>query len=369
MNLQHLGNSDTLARLAELRIDRRPGTVETRRRGPRLVFTLTAAVLALIGLLALLLLSGEITRAPAAAAPRAEPSPAPRAPPRPISSPPSGSREPGASVLDATGYVTARRQATVSARTTGQVSEVLIEEGATVAAGQVIARLDDGVARAELELAAARLDSARAALGSIAAELELADRTLERNETLAAKGLVSRATLDAAALDRDTRAAQLTAARRDVTVAERALEVQRRQLEDLTIRAPFDGVVVEKSAQPGEMVSPVSAGGGYTRTGIGTIVDMGSLEVTVDVNEAYIQRVHTGQPARIKLNAYPDRAYPARVLTVVPSADRNKATVPVRVAFLETDARVLPELGVRVQFLADDAASASQPQPAGGLAR
>jgi RND family efflux transporter MFP subunit len=136
-------------------------------------------------------------------------------------------------------------------------------------------------------------------------------------------------------------------------VAERGLDVQRRQLDDMRILAPFAGVVIDKAAQPGEMISPVSAGGGFTRTGICTIVDMDSLEVEVDVNESYINRVSAGQPVLATLNSYPDWKIPAEVITIIPSADRNRATVRVRIRLLERDQRILPDMGVKVAFLSD----------------
>lgn len=257
-----------------------------------------------------------------------------------------------ASVLDATGYVVARLQATVSAKTTGKVREILVEEGMPVRKGQVIARLDDSVERAELALALAQVDAARSAVGELDTEIRYARRRLERTRSLAARSLASQADLDDRTLAARTLAARRDQARTEVTVAERRVAVQRQRLADMEIRAPFAGVVVDKAAQPGEMVSPVSAGGGFTRTGLGTIVDMNSLEVDVDVNEAYINRVHAGQRALVTLNAYPDRNYPAHVLTIVPTADRAKATVSVRVGLTGLDDRVLPDMGVRVAFLA-----------------
>lgn len=267
--------------------------------------------------------------------------------PTPAPMPAEGS----ASVLDATGYVVARRQATVSAKTTGKVRDMLVEEGMAVAQGQVIARLDDSAEQARLDLTQAQLSAARAATQALDAELAHARRVLERANTLAGRDLLSAAELDDKRLQVEMLAARLERAHREVAVARAQVSVQRRQLQDFVIRAPFHGVVIDKAAQPGEMVSPVSAGGGYTRTGLGTIVDMESLEVEVDVNEAYISRVGAGQPARVILNAYPDDGYAAQVLAIVPAADRSRATVRVRVGFRELDARVLPEMGARVAFL------------------
>jgi RND family efflux transporter MFP subunit len=264
-----------------------------------------------------------------------------------------------ASVLDASGYVVARRQATVSSKITGRLVEVGFEEGSRVREGQVLARLDDANARRALELAEARVAAARSALAELTVRLREAELQLARIRELAATGVESRRALDMAIAERDSFAARLEAARDEVTVAEREVALRAQEVEDTLVRAPFDGVAVTKDAQPGEIVSPISAGGGFTRTGIGTIVDMGSLEIEVDVNEAFIQRVHPDQPAVATLQAYPDWEIPARVITTVPAADRQKATVKVRIAFEELgDPRILPDMGVKVSFRAGDAAAA-----------
>jgi RND family efflux transporter MFP subunit len=267
-----------------------------------------------------------------------------------------------ASVLDATGYVTARRQATVSSEVTGKIREVLIEEGMEVQAGQVLARLDDTTEQAQLDLSLAQLASTRATLAEIQAQLTEAQHNLVRTRELAARQLASQKDLDAAEASAATLAARLGTARENVTVSERTVALQRQQLDELTIRAPFSGIVIAKNAQPGEMISPVSAGGGFTRTGICTIVDMDSLEVEVDVNEAYIQRVSSGQGVTATLDAYPDWKIPAEVIAIIPAADRQKATVRVRIGLLERDPRVLPDMGVKVAFLEDnEPAAAEQP--------
>jgi RND family efflux transporter MFP subunit len=260
------------------------------------------------------------------------------------------------SVLDASGYVVARRQATVSAKITGRLVEVAIEEGTRVTEGQVLARLDDSNARTALALAEARVAAAASALDEIRVRLHESELDLGRIRELAATGVASRADLDVAQAERDTHAARLAAARDEVTVAEREVAVRRQELEDTLIRAPFDGVAISKDAQPGEIVSPISAGGGFTRTGIGTIVDMGSLEIEVDVNESFIQRVKPDQKVTATLQAYPDWKIPAHVITTVPAADRQKATVKVRIAFDELgDPRILPDMGVKVAFQDDGA--------------
>jgi RND family efflux transporter MFP subunit len=264
----------------------------------------------------------------------------------------------GASVLDATGYVTARRQATVSAKITGKVKTVLIEEGQRVTEGEVLATLDDAEARADLGLRQAQVAAARAGLAEIEAALANAERELERQRELAARKLTSVAALDTARTQAEALSARLASQQSAVKVAEQSLHASRVQLDNTIVRAPFAGVVTVKAAQPGEMISPVSAGGGSIRTGIGTIVDMDSLEIQVDVSEAYINRVQAGQPVEAVLNAYPDWRIPAEVIAIVPTADRSKATVKVRIALQSKDPRIVPEMGVRVAFLEERAANA-----------
>ncbi len=261
-----------------------------------------------------------------------------------------------AAVLNASGYVTARRQATVSSKITGKVAEILVEEGMKVEAGQVLARLDDRQARLELDLAQAQLGAAEKSLAETEANLNLAQKDLERNRQLTAGGVSSQAALDTAEAQAGSLEARLRRQQGDVEVARRNAAILRQLLDDTVIRAPFAGVAISKDAQPGEMVSPVSAGGGFTRTGISTIVDMSSLEIEVDVNESYLQRVTAGQKVRATLDAYPEAPFPAHLITVIPSADRDKATVKVRIGFDELDPRILPDMGVKVAFLADESA-------------
>lgn len=263
-----------------------------------------------------------------------------------------------ASVLNATGYVTARRRATVSSKVTGKVVELNVEEGMAVTEGQVLARLDDSTLRAGLALAEAQLMASRQEVQELEVRLAEAELTLGRREALMADGFTSQADVDAAQAEADSLRARINAARSQITVAERQVALREADLADTIIRAPFSGVVVTKDAQPGEMVSPVSAGGGFTRTGICTIVDMSSLEIEVDVNESYINRVRENQDVTAVLDAYPDWQIPARVITTVPTADRQTATVLVRIGFLELDPRILPDMGVRITFLreAGDAA-------------
>jgi RND family efflux transporter MFP subunit len=267
---------------------------------------------------------------------------------------PAASAAPGASILDASGYVVARRQATVSAKITGKVVAVLIEEGQRVEAGEVIARLDDANARAQVVQAQAQVEQQRANLAAAHVAFDNAVPTFERNRAQFAGAFISAQAFDEAKSRYDAAQTTLYVATRAVEVAEANLGVTQRNLDDTVVRAPFAGIVTVKAAQEGEMVSPVSAGGGFTRTGIGTIVDMESLEVEVDVSESFISRVETGQSVAITLNAYPDRRMPGRVIAIIPTADRAKATVKVRVAFDERDAGVLPEMGARVAFLANE---------------
>ena len=227
------------------------------------------------------------------------------------------------SILDASGYVVARRRATVSSKMTGKVMKVFIEEGMQVEEGQILAQLDDSTMLADLNYSQSQLNEAK--------------RVFNRTRELAKEELASQASLDSA--------------RAAVEGLEALNAVRKQVVQDMKILAPFSGVVVYKAAQPGEMISPVSAGGGFTNTGICTIVDMDSLEVEVDVNEAFINRVKPGQPVITNLNAYPKWDIPSEVIAIIPTADRNKATVKVRIALLEKDERVLPDMGSRVSFL------------------
>jgi RND family efflux transporter MFP subunit len=265
-----------------------------------------------------------------------------------------------AGVLNASGYVTARRRATVSSKITGKVVEVNVEEGMAVKEGQVLARLDDANARAALMLAEAQAEAARQAVAESEVRLAEARVTLRRRVQLVKDGLATQAELDQAQAEVDSIAARIAAARQQVRVAESQIKVQQTDLDNTVIRAPFSGVAISKDAQPGEMVSPVSAGGGFTRTGICTIVDMRSLEIEVDVNEAYINRVTPGQNVSAVLDAYPDWQIPTRVITMVPTADRQKATVLVRIGFNELDPRILPDMGVKVTFLREEEDTVSQ---------
>jgi RND family efflux transporter MFP subunit len=317
--------------LKELRRDRTPGAIP-RRRGRRIV----------LALLVLLLLGGAGWLVTARATVPTVRTAVAR----------SAGGEPGAgSVLDASGYVTARRQATVSAKVTGKVIEVLIEEGQVVKEGDVLARLDATEAQAQLSLNQSQLTLARSQVAEIEAMLAQAERDFVRQNDLFARQLVSEQSLDAARAQRDMLRARLASTREQIKVAQESVDVAKVQLDNTVVRAPFAGVVIAKSAQPGEMISPLSAGGGFTRTGIGTIVDMDSLEIQVDVNESFINKVTPAQPVEAMLNAYPEWRIPGEVIAIIPTADRSKATVKVRIAIKSRDRRIVPDMGVRVSFL------------------
>ncbi len=268
-----------------------------------------------------------------------------------------------ATILNASGYVEPRRKATVSSKITGKVTEVLVDEGMAVEKGQILARLDDSDARRRYEATRADRDVARAAIEELDVNLADAERTLRRINELRAQGVASVQDLDSATALVDAIQAKLDLARASLDAAEARVAVAAQDLENYTIRAPFAGIAVSKDAQPGEMVSPVSAGGGFTRTGISTIVDMTSLEIEVDVNESHIAKVHPGQQADAVLDAYPTWHIPATVRTIIPTADRQKATVKVRLTFDELDPRILPDMGVKVAFreIVDEGQSSSPP--------
>lgn len=255
--------------------------------------------------------------------------------------------------LIASGYVVARRKATVASEVTGKVVELLVEEGMAVKVGDVLARLDDILADKDYALAKSRVEGFGAAVDAIAADLRDAERIQGRTETLSQKSYATEADLTKSqarvgVLQGQLRQAQaqLVTARLD---AQRSLAV----LDKHQIRAPFNGVVVDRSAQPGEMISPLSAGSGFTRTGICTIVDMDSIEVEVDVNEASITRVHAGTLVNAILDAYPEWMIPGIVVAIVPTANREKATVKVRIRLTVKDPRILPDLAIKTTFIDD----------------
>ncbi|MGO9864937.1 MAG: efflux RND transporter periplasmic adaptor subunit [Terriglobales bacterium] len=254
-------------------------------------------------------------------------------------------------LLNASGYVTPRRRATIAAKITGRVTQMIADEGLHVREGEVLAVLDDSDARVRLNSAKADRDATAAALKDLQVQLENADRELRRTQALEKQGVSSPQALDLARTAADSLRAKITLTEEQTQAAEERIRVAQQDLDNCTVRSPFTGIVVSKDAQEGEMVSPMTAGGGFTRTGIATVVDMKSLEVEVDVNESYIARVTEAMPVTAVLDAYPDWQIPAKVRTVIPTADRQKATVKVRISFDKLDPRILPDMGVKVTFL------------------
>jgi RND family efflux transporter MFP subunit len=343
-------NDNEKPNLSDLKIDHQARSSDG---GGRRLMLIAAAILATIAVIAILIVGGTSVTTVDIAIARAAPT--------------GGA----ATVLNASGYVEPRRKATVSAKITGKVTEVLVDEGMVVEKGQILAQLDDSDARRRYEAMRAERDVARAAIEELEVNLADAERTLQRTKELRDQGVASVQDLDSATATVDALRAKLRVARSSLDAAEAQLAVSAQDLENYTVRAPFAGIAVSKDAQPGEMVSPVSAGGGFTRTGISTIVDMESLEIEVDVNESHIAKVTPGQPADAVLDAYPQWRIPATVRTVIPTADRQKATVKVRLTFDELDPRILPDMGVKVAFRAtvdeESAAPPAQslvPQPA-----
>jgi HlyD family secretion protein len=257
-------------------------------------------------------------------------------------------------LLNASGYVTPRRRATIAAKITARVVQVYAEEGMHVREGQTLAVLDDSDARVRLTSAKADRDATAAALQDLQVQLANAEIELHRTEQLQKQGVSSPEALDNARTAADSLRAKLALTRQQIQAAEARIRVAQQDVDNCTVRAPFAGIVVSKDAQVGEMVSPISAGGGFTRTGIATVVDMKSLEVEVDVNESYIARVRPGMPVTAVLDAYPSWQIPAKVRTIIPTADRQKATVKVRIGFDQLDPRILPDMGVKVSFLGDE---------------
>jgi len=271
----------------------------------------------------------------------------------------------GKTLLNGSGYVTARRAATVSAKVTGKVTEILVEEGMKVEEGQILARLDNSNVQESLLLAEAQLQSARRTLEETRPNLAFAQQEVKRFADLVASKATSISDFNRAEAQARSLEATLARQEADIVVAERQVGTWKLQVDDNIIRAPFNGVVTSKDAQPGEIISPVSAGGGFTRTGICTIVDMTSLEIEVDVNESYINRVQTGQTVEATLDAYSDWRIPAKVIAIIPTADRQKATVKVRVGFDQLDPRILPEMGVKVAFQSTPTAAPQAPAQTG----
>src|SRR5438477_6368108 len=272
-------------------------------------------------------------------------------------------------LLNASGYVTPRRRATIAAKITGRVTGVFFDEGTRVNEGQLLAKLDDSDYKRALDSAKADRDAAQAAIADLEVQLRNAEIELKRAQKLREAGIQTQEALDNARTAADSLRAKIALTKEQVAAAQSRIAVAQQAVENCVIRAPFPGIVVSKDAQVGEMVSPNSAGGGFTRTGIATIVDMNSNEIEVDVNESYIARVQPGQPVTATLDAYPDWQIPSKVRTVIPTADRQKATVKVRISFDKLDPRILPDMGVKVAFMGEDpakkkgAAKSMEPKP------
>jgi RND family efflux transporter MFP subunit len=327
---------DKGALLRELRLERgqRDEPVPGKWGARRLAVVAVALCLIVAGVVAYLLIRGRGVEVQAATA---------------IA--PTASDRTASSVLQATGYVTARREATVAAQITGALTQVLIEEGERVTAGQILARLDDTAQQAALAQAQAQLAASQALLTQYQAQLDQAHRDLTRAQALVSVDAVSRQEAEQAQTQVNTLDAQIVGQQRQIDLARAQATGARVQLNYTVIRAPFSGVIIAKAAQAGEIISPISAGGGFTRTGVGTIVDMDSLEIEVDVNEAYLNRVLANQPVQAVLDAYPNWVIPAHVIAIIPTADRSKATVKVRIGIDRKDPRILPDMGVSVSFL------------------
>jgi RND family efflux transporter MFP subunit len=321
--------------LASLRIDAGARTKNGGSRRTRLIIAAGVALLILIVLISVAVKNKKVTVEVAIARPAAE--------------------SKGAVVLNASGYVTPRRRSTVAAKITARVREMLVEEGMHVKEDQVLAYLDDADAKVRFAAAEAALKVARAGVKELEVNEVDAVRTLRRVKNLHQEKVASRENLDHSQAAADALGARRKLALEQVQSAQAQMEVARQDLDNCTVRAPFPGIVVSKDAQVGEMVSPISAGGGFTRTGIATIVDMDSLEIEVDVNESYIAKVTAGQKIDAVLDAYPEWHIPASVRTTIPTPDRQKATVKVRIAFDKLDPRILPDMGVKVSFLSSEA--------------
>lgn len=354
--------------LHSLAIDRSAAPAEPRRRvWPVLAGGVVVGLAAAAAVFAVLPRDTGAPRPPEAVADAAGPSP-----PAPATVGQSAAPAPAvrpAAGLAASGYVVARRKATVAAEITGKVTEVLVEEGMVVEAGRPVARIDSTLAETDLALARSKVEAAEAAVGAISADLRDAERIFGRVQSLSKRDFATEADLTRTEARVNVLRAQLTQTKAQLDAAR--LEARRygEVLDKHTVKAPFGGVVVDRSAQPGEMISPMSAGGSFTRTGICTIVDMDSIEVEVDVNEAFIGRVQKGGAVRAVLDAYPDWTIPAYVIAIVPTANREKATVKVRIGLTGKDPRILPDMAVKVTFVEAETAAAATPERASAAAR
>lgn len=338
-------NKDKSELLRSLTIDRSADKVESSAGRRWMPVAITAAVCVVAAAAAFG--AYEFSRQDPARETASQPAAQPQTPP-PAAQAPASNKTAGN--LAASGYVVARRKATVAAEITGKVVEVFIDEGMTVTEGQVVARLDSVLAEKDYELARSRVETADAAVAAITADLEDATRIMTRIHTLSQKNFATEADLTKAQARVGVLSAQLRQAQSQFETARIDAKRSGSLLDKHQIKAPFSGVVIDRSAQPGEMISPMSVGG-YTRTGICTIVDMDSIEIEVDVNEAFIGRVVPGGPVNAVLDAYPDWTIPASVIAIVPTANREKATVKVRIRFEKKDPRILPDMAVKVNFM------------------
>jgi RND family efflux transporter MFP subunit len=251
-------------------------------------------------------------------------------------------------LLEASGFVVARRQATVSASQTGRLARLFVTEGEQVHRGDLIAELDAGISQAEVAYAEAGVRAAERSVEVTRRKLEAAHRAAARDQGLAKDGFISAAGLDQSTSSVDTLQAQLEAELSQVAVAREQQRIQMEQMQGIQVRAPFDGVVTGIAAHEGEIVSPVSGGGGFTRTGICTIVDPSSVEGEVDVNERYLGRLQPGQPVLVHLPAYPKLSFKGTVATLPAVIDRNTAAARIRVSFPAPAAELRP--GLRADF-------------------
>jgi RND family efflux transporter MFP subunit len=266
----------------------------------------------------------------------------------------SPSSAPAAVLLNASGYVTPRRRASVAAKITGKIIAVYVDEGVHVTQGQILAQLDDSDYKVSMSSTKADRDATLALIPDLEVQLGNAERELKRTSELTEARVTTPQALDTAQTLVNRLKAQIASAKVQVAAANAKIGIDQQNIDNCQVRSPYDGIVVSKDAQPGEMISPISAGGGFTRTGIATIVDMASNEIEVDVNENYIARVKPGQHVTATLDAYPDWQIPSHVRTVIPTADRVKGTVKVRITFEHLDPRILPDMGVKVAFLPDE---------------
>jgi len=256
-------------------------------------------------------------------------------------------------VLNATGYVVAQRKAAIASKATGQLEWLGVAEGSRVKAGEVVARIDNRDVLAQAQSAQANVRAARAGLEQALAEERDAAQLLKRNQDLVAKGFVAQATVDTAKARYDRAAAGVANARAAIGAAEANARNAQVSVDYTLIRAPFDGVILSKSANVGDMVTPFSSAAD-SKGAVVTMADMSTLEVEADVSESSLSKVSVGQPAEIQLDALPDMRFRGHISRMVPTVDRAKATVMTKVRFDQIDPRVLPEMSAKVAFLSQE---------------